>query len=325
MGVGQGPGCDHLSTITAESALAAYEAARHRLPPPSRTGRTPRMVPDLGALADDFDAFLLDAFGVLNVGEAAIPGAPERVAALQEMGKRVLIVSNAAGFPHEKLMEKYARLGFDFAPEDVVTSRKAMAAAVAQRAAGQEGQGGQEAPVRKWGLMVSDGVSAAEFETLTHVRLRDDPADYEDIDAVLMIGSATWTEARQTLLEAALAARPRPVYVGNPDITAPRETGFSVEPGYYAHRLADRTGVTPEFFGKPFGNIYALAFERLAPSIPKSRMLMVGDSLHTDILGAHTAGIASALITDYGFLAGRNAEADITATGLVPDFILPRP
>ncbi len=319
MGVGQGPGRDHLSTITAESALAAYEAARHRLPGAPAKNAPPRAAENLSALADAFDAFLLDAFGVLNVGEAAIPGAPERVAELQAMGKRVLIVSNAAGFPHEKLMEKYARLGFDFSPEDVVTSRKAMAAAIAQRSAEQGGS------CRTLGLMVSDGVSAAEFETLDHVRLRDDAADYEACDAILMIGAATWTESRQTLLEAALGKRPRPVYVGNPDITAPRETGFSLEPGYFAHRLADRTGVAPEFFGKPFRNIYDLAFTRLAPEIPKSRMLMVGDSLHTDILGAHTAGIASALITDYGFLAGRNAEADIAATGLVPDFILPRP
>ncbi|MHA7775881.1 HAD-IIA family hydrolase [Roseibium sp. M-1] len=302
-----------MNSITAESALAAYEAARHRLPAAGMTGRTPKAVANLGALADEFDAFFLDAFGVLNVGEAAIPGAPERVAELQAKGKRVLVVSNAAGFPHERLMEKYTRLGFDFHPEDVVTSRKAMAAAVAR------------APKRKWALMVSDGVSAAEFEGLDHVRLRDDPQDYENFDAVLMIGSATWTEARQQLLEAALLDRPRPVFVGNPDITAPREAGFSVEPGYFAHRLADRTGVQPEFFGKPFANIYDLAFTRLAPDILRSRVLMVGDSLHTDILGAQVAGIASALVTSWGFLAGRDAAADIAATGLVPDFILPSP
>ena len=61
-----------------------------------------------------------------------------------------------------------------------------------------------------------------------------------------MIGSATWSEARQDRLEAALGQTPRPVLVGNPDIVAPRATGFSVEPGYYAHRLAD---LRPEVCG----------------------------------------------------------------------------
>lgn len=313
MGFGQGSGRDHLSSITAEDALAAYEAARHRLPNVLPNNRSPRVAESLADLADDFDAFFLDAFGVLNIGETAIPGVPERVAALQAAGKRVVVVSNAAGFPHAHLMEKYSRLGYDFAPEDVVTSRRTMAAAI--------GEGAN----RKWGLMVSDGVPAAEFESLDHVRLRDDPADYQDIDAVLMIGSATWTEARQAILEAALTDRPRPVYVGNPDITAPRETGFSIEPGYFAHQLADRTGVVPEFFGKPFQNIFDLAFTRLEAGTPRNRVIMVGDSLHTDILGAHVAGIASALITGHGFLAGRDAEADIEATGLVPDYLLASP
>lgn len=303
-----------MNSITAENALAAYEAARHRLPEASPNRALPQAARNLADLADDFDAFFLDAFGVLNVGETAIPGVPERVADLQAGGKRVIVVSNAAGFPHQRLMEKYARLGYDFAPEDVVTSRKAMAEAVVGQGAG-----------RTWGLMVSDGVSAAEFEDLDHVRLRDDPSDYDACDAILMIGSATWTDARQALLEAALSERPRPVLVGNPDITAPRETGFSLEPGFFAHRLADRTGIQPEFFGKPFRNIYDLAFARLSPGTKQERVVMVGDSLHTDILGAHVAGIASALVTDHGFLAGRDARADIEATGLVPDFLLPAP
>lgn len=314
MGLGQGSGRDHLNSITAEDALAAYEAARHRLPDAPLAKGLPQSAGNLADLADNFDAFFLDAFGVLNIGETAIPGVPERVAELQASGKRVVVVSNAAGFPHERLMEKYARLGYDFAPDDVVTSRKAMAEAVL----------GQNGP-RTWGLMVSDGVSAAEFEGLNHVRLRDDPSDYDAFDAVLMIGSATWTEARQALLETALSDRRRPVYVGNPDITAPRETGFSLEPGYFAHRLADRTGILPEFFGKPFRNIYDLAFARLSPGTRRDRVVMVGDSLHTDILGAQVAGIASALVTDYGFLAGRDARADIHATGIMPNYLLPAP
>ena len=52
---------------------------------------------------------------------------------------------------------------------------------------------------------------------------------------------------------------------------------------------------------------------------------MVGDSLHTDILGAQAAGVASALVTDFGFLAGQDVGDAIAQTGIVPDVILPSP
>ncbi|MEM8694332.1 MAG: HAD-IA family hydrolase [Pseudomonadota bacterium] len=112
--------------------------------------------------------------------------------------------------------------------------------------------------------------------------------------------------------------------VANPDIVAPREHGFSTEPGRFAHAVADATGIAPDFFGKPFPNIYDLVFERLGP-VDRPRVVMVGDSLHTDVLGAHAAGIASVLISGYGFFANEDVHAAIQASGITPDFIAERP
>lgn len=297
---------------SAEAAFDAYEAVRHRLPSVEVANGGYQRAETLAEIADRFDVFLLDAFGVLNIGEAAIPGTPERVKALKAAGKRVLVVSNAAGFPHSALLEKYSRLGYEFAPDEVVTSRVTLL----------EGLNGRQD--MHWGLMATRSTGLRDLEGLHLTYLEEDPEPYDKVDGVLMIGSAVWTEERQSLLEAALAKRPRPVLVGNPDIVAPRETGFSVEPGHFAHRLADKTGIIPEFFGKPFSNIYDIAFERLG-EVDRSRVLMVGDSLHTDILGARHVGISSALISHYGFFAGQDAEAAVSAAGIVPDFIVERP
>ena len=38
---------------------------------------------DLGPLIDRYDAFFFDAFGVLNIGDSAIPGTAERIAELR--------------------------------------------------------------------------------------------------------------------------------------------------------------------------------------------------------------------------------------------------
>ena len=313
MGICQGSGGDHLSEMDAATAFAAYEAVRHRLPVPTKSNEKSNHVATLEDIASQYDAFLLDAFGVLNIGETAIPGVIERIEILKSQGKRVIVVSNAAGFPHAALMEKYHRLGYEFDPEDVITSRATLLFAIGPHKG------------MHWGLMATRSTGLRDLEDLRLSYLEEDPAPYAAVDGVLMIGSAAWTEERQDLLAQALKVRPRPVWVGNPDIVAPRETGFSIEPGHFAHQLADETGIAPQFFGKPFGNIYKLAFARLGPEIKRDRIVMVGDSLHTDILGAQTAGIKSALIANYGFFAGYDIQSAIRASGISPNHIVTRP
>ena len=298
--------------MATEAAFAAYEAVRHRMPPAGRAGAAERIA-SIEEVADRFDAFLLDAFGVLNIGETAIPGVAERIARLRDRGKRVLVVTNAAGYPHDLLLARYERLGYLFDPADVISSRATLIEAAAGRDLGL------------CGLMVSEGTGTADLGTHEVMRLTDRPEDYARAEAFVFLGSAEWTEARQDLLEAALRAHPRPVLVGNPDIVAPRETGFSIEPGYFAHRLADRTGVEPEFFGKPFGAVFDLAFRRLGPGFDRDRVLMVGDSLHTDVLGAQAAGLASALVTSHGFFAGDDAARWMEMSGIRPDYLLDHP
>ncbi|WP_420415547.1 HAD-IIA family hydrolase [Roseibium sp.] len=298
--------------MTLEEAFAAYEAARPRLPEAQERGLATRCC-NLDDIADQFDVFLLDAFGVLNIGEHAIPGVPERVAGLQAKGKRIFVVTNAAGYSNATLLAKYARLGYDFAPENVISSRMTLLHALTSE------------PKRHWGAMLSKAAGLTDLENIDLTRLEEDRSAYAKAEGFLCLGAAEWTEERQALLEEALLEHPRPVLVANPDIVAPRENGFSTEPGSYAHRLADKTGVAPRFYGKPFANIYDLVFERLGGDGDRSRVVMVGDSLHTDILGAQTAGVSSALISSYGFFAGTPVSGLIAQSGIRPDYILDRP
>ncbi len=301
-----------MMSITADQALDAYEAARHRLPTTTpKQGATER-VASLSVIVDRFDVFLLDAFGVLNVGETVIPGAPKSVEELQSRGKRVLVVSNAASVGSADLLKKYRLLGFPFAREDIVTSRETLSSMM---------NGNRE---RLWGVVAPAAADLSDLGLRQTRLLEDDPEPYEACDSVLLIGTGDWTDERQDLLESALQRQSKPVFVANPDIVAPRETGFSVEPGHIAHRLADIADIEPEFYGKPFANIFDLVFERLG-EVDRSRVVMVGDSLHTDILGARAYGIASALIPGFGFFAGGNADQAIERTGIQPDFVVDRP
>lgn len=294
-------------------AFDAYEAIRTQLPRASYPERS-RPVASLAAIADEFDVFLLDAFGVLNTGETPIPGAPERVAALQAAGKRVIVVSNAASYPKPVALARLKRLGFDVTADDMLSSRDVLIAALAAN----------PLPGRL-GLIAPESHGFEEFDGHDLVFLGDDPAPYDAVDGILMMSSVPWTEPRQALLDAALTRRPRPLWVGNPDLVAPRETGLSLEPGHYAHRLAEIPGVTPVFFGKPFANVFEAARARLSADIDPRRIVMVGDTLHTDILGGAAAGFATALVTDHGALRDLDVAEAIARSGIVPDIILPAP
>ncbi|MEM7731734.1 MAG: hypothetical protein AAF280_02995 [Pseudomonadota bacterium] len=141
--------------LSQAEAFAAYEAVRARLPGPVPGKPPPQPIGTLADISDAFDVFLLDAFGVLNIGEDPIEDVPGRVARLQAAGKRVLVVSNAASVPREALVEKYARLGYSFAPEDIITSRSATIA------------GMEDAANRLWGVMGLTGETMRDFGPLT--------------------------------------------------------------------------------------------------------------------------------------------------------------
>ena len=293
----------------AEWAVRQYEAVRALLPA-SNMPKQSETAASLGAIARRFDVFLLDAFGVLNVGDTAIAGAPERVRQLQQMGKRVIVLTNSATFPAEQTLQKFTRLGFDFSLQDIVSSRDALALAL------------QDQPdVGTWGIM---SATHSEEETLgiPFHRLGSDRSRYDSVNGFVLLSTAEWSEKQQDLLEESLSRAPRPVFVGNPDIVAPRETGLTLEPGHFAYQLAQRLGIRPEFYGKPFGNIFDLAFSRLTGVDPK-RVAIVGDTLHTDVLGGAAYGVQTVLVTDHGLLSGRDHMAFITQTGIVPNYSIP--
>jgi HAD superfamily hydrolase (TIGR01450 family) len=298
-----------LPTLTAAEACARYEAIRPRLPA-ARFPAAFREARDLSEIAREIDAFVLDGFGVLNVGEGPVPGAAARVAALQEMGKTVVVLTNGATHPVTGPLAKYAKFGMTFAPEDIVSSRDALAGALAARRDGL-----------LWGFAAMPDSEIGRLAP-SALLLGDDPADYDRAEGFVLLSANAWDARRQALLRAALTARPRPVLVGNPDLVAPREDGLSLEPGFHAHALLDETGAVPEFYGKPFPEAFRLAAARLPAGTDPRRVAMVGDTLHTDILGGAAQGWRTVLVKRHGLLRDLDHVALIRETGIVPDWVV---
>lgn len=295
----------YLDTLTPEAAFQRYEELRPRLPQAAFPAHS-LSVPGLRTVAEEVDAFVLDSFGVLNVGETAIPGAPDCLADLRAMGKRLIVLTNAASGPRSEALAKYRKLGFDFAADEVVSSRD-----VAARRLDALAPGGV------WGAVAT---SSDDFADIPARVVRWTADDAPEVDGFLLLSSAEFDAATFAALARALETRPSPVAVANPDLVAPRETGLSKEPGLYAHALVDRLGLAPSFFGKPYGDAYTDVMERL-PGVAPARVAMVGDTLHTDILGGRAAGMKTVLVTDHGLFAGLDASAFVARSGIVPDYV----
>jgi HAD superfamily hydrolase (TIGR01459 family) len=299
---------EHPGPVDSATALAGYEIARHRLPTAVLPASSQR-ADHLGDLLEHYDAFLLDGYGVLNRGAQPVPGAVDRFAQLRAAGRKIVVLTNGATPTAEAARAKYRALGFELAPEELVASREIASLHLPDLLSSGT-----------WAAIAGEGDSFPDLSVPLE-DLQENPGLLETADAFLFLSSDRWDWSWQDRLVEALRARPRPLVVANPDLVAPREDSLSVEPGAYAHHLADECGIEPRFFGKPFAEAFAIAMARTG--IPPHRTVMVGDTLHTDVLGGAAAGCATVLVTDHGLFAGLDPEPFIERSGLRPHWIVP--
>ena len=297
-------------SLDAGSILDCYELAR--LPAPVRKGRA-EPAADLLALVDRYDAFILDGYGVINVGPEPIPGVGDTIRALRAAGREVMVLTNGAGRPSRHTAHRYAGWGLDMPERLVVSSRDALEASLAVRP--RSGL---------WGVMALPG---SELDTLPveTALLEDDEEVYRRATGFIFIRSEGWSTARHRLLAEALRESPRPVLVANPDISAPYpDERYSAEPGYWALRIEAETGVRCEPYGKPYGPAFELALSRLGGAgVRRERVAMVGDGLYTDIVGGLAAGLGTVLVTEHGLLKGLDWKVRAVRAGILPDHVVP--
>lgn len=288
------------------SIFDCYQSVRHRLPT-ACFGGEPRELNTLLDIADEAQAFVFDAFGVLNVGDTPIPGAGDRLEQLRRSGHQIRILSNAASYNHCQATDKFRKLGISVDTHEIITSRQAALA---------------ELEDRLWGCIAAptDDLSDIMADTL---RLNDDATAYDRVDGILFLSTASWTPARQTMLMNSLISNPRPVVIANADVSAPRDHGFSLEPGYFGHALADHGLPDIKFFGKPFPEVFQIVEETLE-AVPPKRTVMCGDTLHTDILGATAREWRTVLVERDGMFSGTDVREFCRKSAIFPTWRLQR-
>ena len=324
-----------------KTELSSWRALPDRIQ--SDSCAVPRHV-HMADLLNRYDAFCFDGYGTLyNRGSFVYPGAMEWFKMLRRAGKHLRLVTNAASDVDEVLACDADKRGFDFSTEETISSgsllreleewlRRGERANVNAATGIENGSFGGSAakPIelrevyyigRETGKHVLDacGITAVEM-------------DAEPAEPIVAISSAKDTPETYARAVKILQRPGAILLVLNSDAWAPKipdENGVTVrEPvsGALSERLRRDSmcdanggeGCETYYLGKPFPQIW----ERVKASLPAgSRVLMIGDTLGTDVYGAKIAGFDSALVV------GRNVPAaelstDEAALEIRPDYYL---
>ena len=292
--------------LTTQKVFERYEKIRPRLPQ-ANYPRTTSDITSILEISDQMDAFIFDAFGVLNLGNQLISGADYALKELRSAGKEVRILTNAASYDKTGAVEKFSDLGIRFEIQEIITSRDAAI---------------QSLKPGFWGVIsaADDKLSDLSFN---YIQLENDAKAYDKVDGFLFLSTSEWNSKKQDLLKHSVLKNDRPVIIANADLVAPRENGFTLEPGFYGHELVDLGASKVQFFGKPYSEVYQLLTKSLS-DVPGNKIVMCGDSLHTDILGAASQGWKTVLVTKDGLFSGFDTKSYSKESGIFPNWRLER-
>ena len=292
--------------LTTQKVFERYEKIRPRLPQ-ANYPRATSVITSILEISDEMDAFIFDAFGVLNLGNQLISGADYAIKELRSAGKEVRVLTNAASYDKASAVKKFSDLGVKFKTPEIITSRDAAI---------------QSLKPGFWGVVTAadDKLSDLSFD---YIRLENDTKAYDKVDGFLFLSTSEWNSQKQLLLQHSVLKNERPVIIANADLVAPRENGFTLEPGFYGHELVDLGASKVQFFGKPYSEVYQLLTKSLS-DVPGNKIVMCGDSLHTDILGAASRGWKTVLVTKDGLFSGFDTRSYSKKSGIFPNWRLDR-
>ncbi len=274
---------------------------------------------DIHHLIDAYDVLLFDAYGVLVRSDGAIEGAPELIEHLHTIDKPYFVLTNDASRLIDTSAERYRAVGLPIPSERVITSGSLL-----NRYFDTHDLRGARTMVIGEGDAVAYARQAgAEILPMT----QDAPVE------VVVIGelsSKTLLADMEATLTAMLrhidrGAPPRMV-LPNPDLIYPKSHNtYGLTAGSITRMfeviLEERYPGKPLTFdrlGKPYAFIYEEGLVR-AGLEDKSRAVMVGDQLATDVRGAIDVGIDAAL-TSTGLTVLENLPEE--AWPCVPTYLL---
>lgn len=248
------------------------------------------VISGLSQIADGYDVLVSDVWGVIHNGVAAFPGAAHALSQFRKTRGPVVLLTNAPR-PWPVVAKQLMHFGVSADCYDaIVTSGDLTRAEITARASAKGGALPTLyiGPDRDLGIFDHDAVDRVPLERAEIIICTGPYRD--DVE--------TPEEYRGMLTQA--AARKLPFICANPDLIVQRGDRIIYCAGSLA-QLYEQLGGPVWYAGKPHLPVYGQVDKAVATAagrmVPRDRMLMAGDGLKTDVLGANKAGLPVFLIT----------------------------
>ena len=269
------------------------------------------------SILDRYKFIFFDAFGVIKNYNGLVPGVEQTFAYMESQGKEYYIVTNDASRSPMALAESFHRVGLHAITHDRIISSGMLAKEYID-------------------LKVNDGIVAylgtlnsahyidsSGLHTLPVSAINNSNIDLVNALVLLDDEGFNWFDDLNKAVNI-LRKRTIPAIVANTDHTYPL-TGnheVSIAIGGIASMIESIVGKRFIRFGKPDSQMFMFAYDLIRERMPvsKKEILMVGDTLHTDIMGGNKFGLDTMLVLSGNTLPD-DAETRIKSTGIVPTYI----
>ena len=251
----------------------------------------PPLIPHFSTLAPGYDALMCDVWGVVHNGVTAFPEACDALKRARQAGAVVVFITNAPR-PDTVVARQLEAFHVPRDTYDAIVSSGNVTRGEIEKRPGQSlfhmgpqrdveiftGLDVHLVPLERADYVVCSGLDDDDTET---------PDDYR---------------ARLSIM----LARKLPMVCGNPDVVVERGDKLVYCAGSVADLYASMGGEVI-YAGKPYRPIYEMALAKAQAAAGRNlaakRVLAIGDSVRTDLTGAHAFGVDFLFVTS-GIHAG---------------------
>ena len=282
---------------------------------------SPSLSTNFSALAPGYDVVLSDVWGVIHNGVTATHEACDALIRFRRQGGTVVLITNAPR-PGDVVKQFLDEIAVPIEAYDgIVSSGDVTRSAIAERA-------GQRI------FHIGPSRDLPIFDDLDVATVSVEQADFVVCSG--LYDDTTETPAHYDELIATMRQRNLMMLCANPDVVVERGEHLVYCAGAIADRYADAGG-TVIYAGKPHAPIYekaiATATQLRSGAPDPERVLAIGDSVRTDLMGAAGFGIDCLFVTagiHAGELGGRDSPdasalgGMFAASGIYPKAVMQR-
>jgi HAD superfamily hydrolase (TIGR01450 family) len=272
---------------------------------------------DFKTVIADYKVIFFDAYGVIRNYNGLVPNIDKTFRWLLQQEKSYYVVTNDSSRSPDLLAASYHRSGLHYVTSDRIISSGMLAKEFLDLKV-KEGIVAYLGTENSAHYIEHPGMEALPLCNLTE-------NDMAKVNALVLLDDEgfDWFTGLNKAVNL-LRRRAIPAILANADGAYPvnsHDVGIAI--GGLAWMVEKITGKKFIRFGKPDSQIFMFAWEMVQqqhPGITKKDIVMVGDTLHTDILGANKFGLDTILVLT-GNILPEDAETRIIGSGIVPNFI----